>query len=116
MEYIVTSESATKILETSGTLQNKDKVNEVEISDSPTSSGFILKPSDYIRLNDTQLYARCVGNNQTANIGTYPFYVDGGGGGSSGGAVGQGVMIDGETYHVIDTTDTDDLIDSYFPD
>ena len=116
MEYLVTSESATKISETFGTIQNQRTSDPVEVSNDASSSGIVLGSGEIFSFNNTEIYLRCVGDNKTAIVRVVPFIVDGGGGGSSGGAVGQGVTIDGETYHVIDTTDTDDLIDSYFPD
>ena len=115
MIYTVSSDSFTKISESSGTLQS-DKWN-IEMSNEATpNSGIVFRKGEEHSFNGTDIYLRCNEEGKTTTVRVVPFTVDGGGGGSSGGAVGQGVMIDGETYHVIDSTDSDDLIDSYFPD
>jgi len=121
MIYNVNYDSFTKIAETAGTMQNIKFGNQrgsiVEMShETVMGSGILVEPGGRHYFSGTDIYLRCAEEGQTAEVRVVPFNVDVGGGGSSGGAVGQGVMIDGETYHVIDTTDTDDLIDSYFPD
>lgn len=115
MIYTVNSDSFTKISESSGTLQSDDW--DIEISNEATEdSGILIQKKQTHSFSGTDFYLRCAQDGKTTTVRVVPFIVDGGGGGSSGGAVGQGIKIDGETYHVIDSTDTDDLIDSYFPD
>lgn len=77
MEYIVTSDSFTKISETAGTLQNLDKENEIEMSESPVfDSGLRVKTGEKLNFSNTDIYLRCVKDGGTAIVRIVPFSVD----------------------------------------
>ena len=115
MVYEITADSFTKISESSGTIQNADGGVTVEVTNDTLSGGIFLGATQKITFNNTDIYMRCTKEGDKAQIRVVPFIVDakGGGGGSS---AGQGIVIDGTTYHVSENSDVDDLIDEYFPD
>lgn len=115
MVYTVTSDSATKISESSGTIQNHSRDWDIEISNSAYfTDKILLYPRQNYSFSNMDVYLRCAEQGRFAEVFVVPFSVDAKGGGGS--SSGQGVVIDGTTYHVAESADTDDLIDEYFPD
>lgn len=110
MEYIVTSDSFTKISEISGTLQNLDKENEIEMSGSPVfDSGLIVRTGEKLNFNNADIYLRCVKDGGTAIVHVVPFSVDVGGGDVSSvvdTTALKSVVLDGNKLNFYTSSDT----------
>ena len=109
MKYSIKPNVVTKINETSGTIQNADTINKVELSNSSDfTHSILLYPHQKISFA-VQLYARLLDNTDLpVELRVVPFTVDGGGsGGSSGGTVN---LDDGE-HTVISDSDFNSMLD-----
>lgn len=107
MKYSIKPNVVTKINETSGTIQNVDAINKVELSNSSDfTHGILLYPHQKISFA-VQLYARLLDNaDLPVELRIVPFTVDGGAG-SSGGTVN---LDDGE-HNVISDNDFNSMLD-----
>lgn len=111
MDYQVNSDSWTKISETSGTIQNVDSDYNVEMTNDTLNSGIIIYPHQKHTFSSSNIYLRCTEKKENVTVRVVPFIVDGKGGGTD-----EGIMIDGEEYHIADSDSFEDRLDEYFPD
>ena len=77
MKYLVQPDSVVIINETSGTIQNVDQANSVELSDTINfSSGIVLYPYQMLKFSN-QLYARLYGKGvPSVEINIVPFVIE----------------------------------------
>ena len=92
MNYLIKPNEVIKISETSGTIQNTDQINRVEISaTSDFKDNIILLPLNFYTFQN-QIFVRLFDNNDLpVEIRVIDFQVNSGGGGNS-----QAATIDGE--------------------
>ena len=96
MIYLLKSDKVTKISETSGTIQNTDQINKVEISETETfENNIILYPLQKVTFQN-QIYARLFDNKDLpVEIRVIPVQLNSGGGGNSS-TVGNDIATDDE--------------------
>ena len=103
MTYKIIPFATTKISETSGTIQNTDQINKVELSDSEQfTNNIILYPLQKYTFQN-QIYARLFDNdNLPVELRVIPILLDSGGGGSSGGSTDGSIATDEEFNEMLD--------------
>ena len=103
MRYLITPNEVTAINETSGTIQNIDQINKVELSESTEfTNNIILYPSQAYNFQN-QLYARLFDSGDLpVELRVIPIQLDSGGGSSGGGAGDYTIASDTEFANMLD--------------
>ena len=105
MTYLIKPNETVAISETSGTIQNTDQINKIELSDSTEfTNNIILYPLQKFTFQN-QLYARLFDNdNLPVELRVIPLQFDSGGGTSG----------DGD-YTIATNTEFDEMLDEVLP-
>ena len=103
MQYLITPNEVTAINETSGTIQNIDQINKVELSESAEfTNNIILYPSQAYNFQN-QLYVRLFDSGDLpVELRVIPIQLDSGGGSSGGGDTDSGIATDDEFNKMLD--------------
>ena len=103
MNYLIGANEVVKISETSGTIQNADQINKVELSDTENfTNNIILYPLQKLTFQN-QLYARLFDNaDLPVELRVIPIQLDSGGGSSGGGSGDYAIATDAEFKDMLD--------------
>ena len=103
MNYLIKTNEVVQIAETSGTIQNIDQINKVELSESAEfTNNIILYPLQKCTFQ-TQLYARLFDSgNLPVELRVIPIQLDSGGGTSGGGSGDYTIATDAEFTDMLD--------------
>ena len=103
MTYLIKTNEVVKISETSGTIQNADQINKVELSDTENfTNNIILYPLQKLTFQN-QLYARLFDNaDLPVELRVISIQLDSGGGSSGGGSGDYAIATDAEFEDMLD--------------
>ena len=103
MNYLIKTNEVVKISETSGTIQNADQINKVELSDTENfTNNIILYPLQKLTFQN-QLYARLFDNaDLPVELRVISIQLDSGGGSSGGGSGDYAIATDAEFKDMLD--------------
>ena len=103
MIYQIKPNEVIKISETSGTIQNTDQINKVEISENETfANNIILYPLQKVTFQN-QIYARLFDNNDLpVELRVIPISLNAGGGGGNSSTDNADIATDDEFDEMLD--------------
>ena len=108
MIYKVTN-TVIKIKEKTGTIQNKSRDYDIEVSQSPDfTDKILLLPRQKFSFSDVNIYLQCAEEGFTAEVFVVPFMINNGGGGGS-------TVISSDTHSVATNSEIDAMLDEFLP-